>query len=161
MVLQFVSAFHTFTQAHILLLIRQSKFSHYLPFKMYHLPLIAVCTYAYDIYPLGHHQWSWISSFDLWYLTSTFMKYILTFVKAVILILKHATILRLSNQSPKSALTSVERDYQRADIDLKIQQYLMTTSQEQSIEQFVHFIMATDIGLFYFSSVKIIISSSV
>ena len=151
-----------FAQAHILCLIRQSKFCHCLPFKMCLSPSYSCLSLCLWHVSLGHHQWSWILSFDLWYLTLSFLKYLLTFVKAVILILKHATVLRLSNQSPKSALTCVELNYQRANIDLKIQQYLQTTSQEQStIEQFVHFIMTTDIGLFYLSSIEIMISSSV
>ena len=68
----------------------------------------------------------------------------LTFVKAVILILKHATFLRLSNLSPESALTHAELDYREAKIDLKIQQHLTASSQEQSVELFAAFIMATD-----------------
>ena len=79
----------------------------------------------------------------------------LTFVKAVILILKHATFLRLS-MSSESAITQVEMDYQAANIDLKIQQHLAASCQELSVKQFANFIMATDIGLFILSSVKII-----
>jgi hypothetical protein len=77
-------------------------------------------------------------------------------VEAVILILKHATFLRLSNLSPKSALTHAELDYQEANIDLKIQQYLAASSQEHSVELFAAFIMATDIGLFILSSVYMV-----
>ena len=76
-------------------------------------------------------------------------------MEAVILILKHATFLRLS-MSSESAITQVEMDYQAANIDLKIQQYLAASSQEHSVKQFAHFIMATDIGLFIVASVKII-----
>ena len=78
----------------------------------------------------------------------------LTFLEAVILILKHATFLCLSNMSSESALSHAGLHYQEANIDLKIQEYLTTTSQEQSVVQFVGFIMATDIGVFIHTSVK-------
>ena len=78
----------------------------------------------------------------------------LTFLKAVILILKHATSLCLSNKSRESALSHADLHYQEANIDLKIQEYLTATSQEQSVVQFVDFIMATDIGVFILTSVK-------
>jgi hypothetical protein len=72
----------------------------------------------------------------------------LTFVEAVILILKHASFLWLSNGS-ESALTLAEADYQKANIDLKIQEYLQASSPEHSVEEFAFkFIMATDIGMF-------------
>jgi len=65
-------------------------------------------------------------------------------ILAVILILKHATFLRLSNLTSKSALSHADLDYQEANIDLKIQ-LLMASSQEHSVVLFAHFIMATDI----------------
>jgi hypothetical protein len=68
-------------------------------------------------------------------------------VKAATLILKHATLSQTSNL-PKVALTNVELDYQKANMDESIQQYLTTCASELSIEQFSGFIMATDIGLF-------------
>jgi BarA-like signal transduction histidine kinase len=52
----------------------------------------------------------------------------LTFEKAVTLILKHATLLRFSNL-PKAALTYAELDYQKANIDVAIQQHLMAMLQ--------------------------------
>ena len=75
----------------------------------------------------------------------------LTLVKAVILIFKHATLLHLP-MSSKSALTQAAMEYQAANIDLKIQQYLTTSSQEYSVEEFASFIMATDIGIFILAS---------
>jgi len=64
---------------------------------------------------------------------------------AAILILKHATVLRLSNSS-ESSLTCAERDFQEAHIDLKIQQCLKAISDsELSAQDFLVFIMATDI----------------
>ncbi|KAH9001720.1 hypothetical protein EDB92DRAFT_95010 [Lactarius akahatsu] len=77
-------------------------------------------------------------------------------ILAVILILKHATFIRLSNVSPESALTHAELHYRHANIDSNIQQYLTTSSQEHSIELFAAFIMATDIGSFIIASVCII-----
>jgi hypothetical protein len=68
----------------------------------------------------------------------------LTFVKAVTLILKHATFLRSSNL-PKAALTNVDLNYQKANIDKSIQQYLMAYASELSVEKFATFIMGTDI----------------
>ena len=101
---------------------------------------------------LDHHHWSWQSSFDSWYLSHLFFGMYLTFAEAVILILKHATFLRHLNLSPESALTLAELDYQEANVDLTIQQHLMASSQEHSVELFVAFVMATEIGLFIFSS---------
>jgi hypothetical protein len=46
------------------------------------------------------------------------------------------------------ALTDVELDYQKSNIDESIQQYLTSCASEPSVEQFSGFIMATDIGLF-------------
>ena len=76
----------------------------------------------------------------------------LTIVKGVILILKHATALRLSDE-PEKALILAEQDYQEARIDLKIQEYLKAFTPEDSVEQFADFIMATNIGLFMHSSI--------
>ena len=66
-------------------------------------------------------------------------------MKAVTLILKHATLLRTSNL-PKVALTNVDLNYQRGNIDEFIQQYLTACASEVSAEQFVGFIMGTEIG---------------
>ena len=71
----------------------------------------------------------------------------LTFVKAVTLILKHATLLQTSNL-PEAALTNVDLDYRRANIDGLIQQYLIECASYVSVEQFSSFIMSTEIGLF-------------
>jgi hypothetical protein len=78
---------------------------------------------------------------------SPFSEFILTLVKAVTLILKHATFLRISIP-PKSALTNAALNYQKANIDVTIQQHLTACASKQSVEQFVGFIMSTDIGLF-------------
>jgi len=68
-------------------------------------------------------------------------------ILAVILILKHATFLRLSKLSRVSALTHAELDYQEANIDLNVQQHLSASSQEHSVGQDADFIMATEIVL--------------
>ena len=73
----------------------------------------------------------------------------LTLSKAVTLILKHATLLWTS-MSPKSALTKADQKYQKANVDVTILQHLTACAAEQSVEQFVGFIMSTDIGLFTF-----------
>jgi len=63
---------------------------------------------------------------------------------AVTVILKHATFLRCS-MSSKSALANAEQKYQKSNIDVLIQDHLTTCAAEQSVEQFVGFIMSTDI----------------
>ena len=77
-------------------------------------------------------------------------------VEAVIIIFKHATFLKPSNSSVEAALTHAEMDFWASKIDLKIQEYLMASSHENSVDQFADFIMATDIGLFIVVSFKII-----
>jgi hypothetical protein len=81
----------------------------------------------------------------------------LTPLKAVTLILKHATLLQTS-MSPKLALTDAQLNYQKANFDVTIQQHLTACAAEQSVEQFVGFIMSTDIGLFIFLPVVTSIS---
>ena len=68
-------------------------------------------------------------------------------MKAVTLILKHATLLQTSNL-PEAALTNVDLDYQRENIDQSIQQYLTACASDVSVEQFARFIMGTEIGRF-------------
>ena len=71
----------------------------------------------------------------------------LTFEVAIILIFKHAAILCLSGISAKLALTQVESDYQQAKIASKIEEHFIRPYQEYTIEQFMGFLMDTDIGL--------------
>ena len=73
-------------------------------------------------------------------------------MKAVTLILKHATFLR-DSLPEKLALTTAERNYQKANIDVTIKEHLKACASEQSVEQFVGFIMNTDISLFLFFSI--------
>ena len=74
-------------------------------------------------------------------------------MEAVILLLKHANYLLLSQLSSESALTRAELHYREGNVDLKIQQHLAASSQVHSVELFVGFIMATDIGSFILLSV--------
>jgi hypothetical protein len=97
---------------------------------------------------LAYHPQAQPPPFDLWYLIFSFFRVCLIFGKAVALILKHATFLRLSNL-PESALTFAELDYQKANIDVAIQQHLIA-HPEPTVEDFASFVMATDIGLFIF-----------
>ena len=73
----------------------------------------------------------------------------LTLVKAVTLILKHATFL-CTSMSSKSAVNQAEQKYHKAKIDVTIQEHLTACAGQQSEEQFVNFIMSTDISLFIF-----------
>lgn len=65
---------------------------------------------------------------------------------AVILILKHATFLRLSEES-ELALTHAELNYQEANINLTVQQYLEASSPKLTVKKSADFIMATEFGL--------------
>ena len=76
-------------------------------------------------------------------------------MEVVVLILKHATILQLSN-TPEQALTLAEKDYRKAKINSKIQEHLRAFTAEDSVEKFAAFIMATNIGLFMHSSITTI-----
>jgi len=81
----------------------------------------------------------------------------LTLAQALILILKHATLLQQHfNQPCKLALTQAEKEYQHTKMDLKIQQHLAESSQDQPLKKYVNFIMATNIGLLTFVFVDII-----
>jgi hypothetical protein len=68
-------------------------------------------------------------------------------MKAVTLILKHATLLRFSNL-PEAALTNADLDYQRENIDNSVEEYLRSHALNLSVEQFASFIMGTEIGWF-------------
>ena len=99
-----------------------------------------------------------ISTIIIWCLVLQFIVFLTVFdsVEAVILIFKHATFLRLSNSSVESALTHAEMDFWASKIDLKIQDHLLASSYENSVEQFADFIMTTNIGLFILISSRII-----
>jgi len=65
-------------------------------------------------------------------------------ILAVLIILKHATLLRVSKTS-QLALIQAELDYQEANIDSAIQEHLNASSLEVSIENFAGFVVATNI----------------
>ena len=65
-------------------------------------------------------------------------------MQAILLLFKHAMFLRLSNTTD-SALNIAGLNYQKSDIDLKIQDYLKAS---HSVEEITAFIMETDIGMF-------------
>jgi len=70
----------------------------------------------------------------------------LQLIFAVTLILKHATLLWVSNSnSSQSALSYAELGYQKANIDAVIQEHLRKSGPEHSVEEFAGFIMGTDI----------------
>ena len=66
----------------------------------------------------------------------------MTFPKAVVLILKHATSL-CHSMSPGPALIQADLDYQTAGVEKKVQQHLMA-SQRHSAELDSTFIMAIE-----------------
>ncbi len=76
----------------------------------------------------------------------------MTFPKVVVIILKHATSLRLS-MHPGPALIQADLDYQNSDVDQKIQQYI-GASQGPSAELDKPFIMGIEIGLSIFLMVQ-------
>jgi hypothetical protein len=80
----------------------------------------------------------------------------LTFVTAVIIILKHATFLHLSNLSQESALTQAEKDYHAVNMKSKIQKFLSSSPQNHSLEQVASFIEASDISLYILAPIYII-----
>ena len=75
-------------------------------------------------------------------------------MKAVTLILKHATLLLTSNLKREDALTNVDLNYQKANIDESIQQFLTSCASDVSVEQFAGFIMGTEIGVFILLSLS-------
>ena len=106
-----------------------------------YLPSASFLVIAINIWCLVLHSYCFLSVFNS--------------VEAVIIIFKHATFLKLSNLSVESALTQAEMNFSASKIDLKIQEYLVATLHENSVQQFADFIMAADIGLFILASVEI------
>jgi hypothetical protein len=134
-------------QSHFL--IRCGTLDHSTPFEIWYLFVYPSFSLTYDIYLSRSSSTNLaISICSLVFHVFIFRVY-LTLVKAVTLILKHATLSRIS-MSPESALTNADQKYQKGNIDVTIQQHLAACTAEQSVEQFVGFIMSTDIGLFIF-----------
>jgi len=71
-----------------------------------------------------------------------FVRAYLTFLKAVVIILKHATSLRHS-KFPGPALIQADCDYQKANIDKKIQKYVVA-SEGHSAKLDGAFVMAIE-----------------
>ena len=138
-------------------LIRQSTLCHFLPLKMWYLFIYPCVALAHNIYLSSSLTNLAIFICLLVFLFFFFFFFIfgvyLNLVKAVTLILKQATLLRTS-LLPKPALANAELNYRKANIDVTIQQHLRGCAAQQSVEQFVGFIMSTDlstdIGLFIF-----------
>ena len=129
--------------------IRQCTLYHFVQSKMWYLFIYLSLALTCDI-SLSSSSSTNLVIFICSLVFHTFIfRVYLTLVKAVTLILKHATVLRISI-SAKSALANAELNYQIANIDVTIQQHLTACASEQSVEQFVGFIMSTDIGLFIF-----------
>ena len=95
-------------------------------------------------------MWSWVCYIIIF-------RVYLTFVKAVLIILKHATFLRVS-MPPDKALAQAELDYQQANVDSDIQEHLTAFSTEISVERFASFILATNFGLYFGICLNIISS---
>jgi hypothetical protein len=74
-----------------------------------------------------------------------FVRAYLTFLEVVVLILRHATSPRLS-LLPGPALIQANLDYEKSDVDQKIQQYV-GASQEHSAELDKAFILSIEIGM--------------
>jgi hypothetical protein len=130
-------------------LIRQSISCHCILLKMWYLFVCQSLDLTYDIYFSSSSRTNLAISICFLVFHVFIFRVYLTLVKAVTLILKHATFLQTS-MSPKSALATVEKKYRKANVDVTIQQHLTACAAEQSEEQFVSFIMSTDIGLFIF-----------
>ena len=92
----------------------------------------------------------------IWCLVAPFnlVEAYLTFPKVFILILRHATSLRLS-LLPGPALIQADLDYQKTDVDQKTQQYV-SACQGPSAKLDKDFIMCIEIGLSILLSVQII-----
>ena len=69
------------------------------------------------------------------------------FAAAIILILKHATTLRLSGLYSKLALAQAELDYQKLNIGWRITQNFTAPPQQYSVPDFVDFIMGVSVCL--------------
>ena len=83
----------------------------------------------------------------------------MTFQVAIILIFKQAAILCLSGIPAELAVTQAESNYHQANIASKIQEHFTACYEEYSTEQFVSFLMDTNIGLSSLASIKIIADS--
>ena len=72
---------------------------------------------------------------------------LLTFEIAILLILKHAASLCISDISARVALTQAESDFHSANVISKIEEHFTASYEEYTFEQFVDFLINNDIGL--------------
>ena len=112
------------------------------------------------IYLLAHSCWQQHLLFETGYLPLTLLITSVTFQLAIILIFKHAAILSLSGISPKLAVTQAESKYHQARIASKIQEHFTASYEEYSTEQFIGFLMDTNIGLSSLASFKFIANAA-
>jgi hypothetical protein len=110
------------------------------PLSYYHELLLVL------IYFSVPSHWKWYLPFETGY--SSLPPFItpLTFEVAIILILKHASSLCLSGISARRAITQAELDFQNANAGSKIEEQFTGSYEEYSAEEFVHFIVNTNIG---------------
>lgn len=65
---------------------------------------------------------------------------------AIILILKHAAPLCLSGTSARIAIAQAESDFQNSNVASRIEEQFPGSYEEYSVEEFVHFIVDTNIA---------------
>jgi len=120
----------------------------------FELQLFACTTYSISIFSLQPSASMVIISYLV--IPLILVGAYLTFPKAIVFIFKHATSLRHSLLR-ESALIQADLDYQKADVDQKIQEYI-ATSQGHSAKLDKAFITAIEIGLSILMLVQIVTS---
>ena len=108
--------------------------------------------FSLRIYILGYFCWCPQLPFETGYLPLSLFVAPLTFEVAVILILKHAAVLSISQKSDTrptitKILIQAESNFQKANIMSKIQEHFTASCNEYTIDQMVQFLMDTDIGM--------------
>ncbi len=115
--------------------------------------LLFACT-AHSIYFCSALQLALVAVIWCLVVPFNFVGVYLTFPKVLVLILRHATSLRIS-LLPGPALIQADLDYQKTDVDQKIQQYI-GPYQGPSAELDKAFVMDIEIGSSILLSVQII-----
>ena len=82
------------------------------------------------------------------------------FEVAIILIFKHAAALCLSGVSAELALTQAESDFHKVNIVSKIEKHFTASFEEYSVEQFLAFLMDTNIGMLSLASTKTMVDTA-
>ena len=96
---------------------------------------------------LVYFGWQQHISFETGYLHLLSLHNILTFEVAIILILKHAASLCISGIPARMALTQAELDFHCSNVASKIEKHFTAPYSDYTVEQFIAFLMDTDIGL--------------